>query len=121
MGTAALSLENLLAPISADNPAGEDITLAPEWPAINEARRKDKVLGRQNADWPLIQQLVGEALAHKSKDLRLAVWLTEANVRLHGFAGLRDSLQLLRGLIVNYWDSDRKSTRLNSSHLVISS
>src|ERR1017187_9023940 len=105
MATAALNLENLLAPISADHPAGEDITLAPEWQAINESRRRDKVLGRQNADWPLIQQLLSQALAHKSKDLRLAVWLTEARVNLYGFAGLRDSLQLLRGLIVNYWDS----------------
>ena len=105
MATAAPNLENLLAPISADHPAGEDITLAPEWQAINESRRRDKVLGRQNADWPLIQQLLSEALAHKSKDLRLAVWLTEANVKLHGFAGLRVSLQLLRGLIANYWDS----------------
>src|ERR1035437_637536 len=105
MAAPATILEDLLAPISEDHPAGEDITVAPEWQAINEARRKDKVLGRQNADWPLIKQLLGEALAHKSKDLRLAVWLTEANLKLHGFAGLRDSLQLLRGLIVNYWDS----------------
>jgi type VI secretion system protein ImpA len=105
MATPAPTLENLLAPISAENPAGEDITLAPEWQAINEARRRDKVLGRQNADWPLIGQLISEALAHKSKDLRLAVWLIEANVKLHGFAGLRDSLQLLRALTVNYWDS----------------
>ena len=75
MATAAPNLENLLAPISEDHPAGEDITLAPEWQAINEARRRDKVLGRQNADWPLIKQLLSEALAHKSKDLRLAVWL----------------------------------------------
>src|ERR1035441_6374825 len=105
MATPALILDNLLAPISADHPAGEDISLAPEWQAINEARRRDKVLGRQNADWPLIGQLLSEALAHKSKDLRLAVWLIETKVKLHGFAGLRDSLQLLRALIVNYWDS----------------
>ncbi|MGA2723885.1 MAG: type VI secretion system protein TssA [Bryobacteraceae bacterium] len=97
-------LEDLLAPISEEHPAGEDITLAPEWQAINEARRRDKLLDRQNADWPLIRQLLSQALAHKSKDLRLAVWLTEANVKLYGFAGLRDSLQLLRGLIVNFWD-----------------
>jgi type VI secretion system protein ImpA len=105
MATPAPILENLLAPISEERPAGEDITLTPEWLAINESRRKDKLLGRQNADWPLIQQLLTQALAQKSKDLRLAVWLTEANMKLAGFAGLRDSLQVLRGLIENFWDS----------------
>ena len=104
MATPAPILEDLLTPISEEHPAGEDITLAPEWQAINEARRRDKLLDRQNADWPLIRQLLSQALAHKSKDLRLAIWLTEANVKLHGFAGLRDSLQLLRGLIMNFWD-----------------
>jgi type VI secretion system protein ImpA len=98
-------LDDLLAPISQDHPAGEDITLAPEWQAINEARRKDKVLGRQNADWPRIQQLLAESLANKSKDLRLAIWLIEANLKLLGFKGLRDGLLLLRGLLVNYWDA----------------
>src|ERR1022692_1161509 len=98
-------IESLLAPISGEHPAGEDITLAPEWETINAARHKDKVLGRQKADWPRIQKLLCDALTHKSKDLRLAVWLTEANVKQHGFAGLRDSLHLLRALIVDYWDS----------------
>ena len=42
---------------------------------------------------------------HKSKDLRLALWLTEAALRLHGFAGLRDGARLVRGLVVTYWDT----------------
>jgi hypothetical protein len=45
-----------------------------------------------------------ECLAHKAKDLRLAMWLTEASVRLHGFAGLRDSFKVLSGVITEYWD-----------------
>lgn len=105
MASPAPLLEDLLAPISEEHPAGEDITLAPEWQSINEARRKDKVFGRQNADWPLIQQLLTDALARKSKDLRLAIWLTEANMKLEGFAGVRDGLAVLRGLIEIFWDS----------------
>src|SRR5207244_4360737 len=34
----------------------------------------------------------------------LAIWLTEANTRLHGFAGLRDSLRLTAELLVRFWD-----------------
>ena len=105
MATAAPQINDLLAPISDERPAGEDIALAPEWVAISEARRRDKVDERKNSDWPLIQGLLKDALARKSKDLRLAVWLTEANIKLAGFAGLRDSARLLRGLLTQYWDS----------------
>jgi type VI secretion system protein ImpA len=104
MATAAPAIDILLTPISEERPAGDDITLAPEWMAIKEARRPDKLTERENADWPLIQQLLSDALTHKSKDLLLAVWLTEANVKVAGFAGLRESARLLYGLITQYWD-----------------
>ena len=104
MASAALPVEELLAKVSDDQPAGEDISIAPDWVAINEARRKDPLHGRENCDWPLIYQLVSAAL-HKSKDLRLAVWLTEAAMKLHGFTGLRDGAKLIRGLVETYWDT----------------
>jgi type VI secretion system protein ImpA len=72
--------------------------------AIKQARRPDPVAGRDNADWTLIQQLLRDALTRKSKDLLLAVWLTEANVKVAGFPGLRESAHLLYGLITQYWD-----------------
>ena len=104
MSAAAPIIDALLAPISDELPAGEDITLAPEWLAIKEARRSDKLLGRENADWPLIRQLLSDALKHKSKDLLLAVWLTEAKIKLEGFSGLRDGFRMLRGLLTEFWD-----------------
>jgi len=104
MASAALPVEELLKPVSEEKPAGEDITITPDWPAINEARRKDPVLGRANCDWPLIEQLIVAALG-KSKDLRLALWLTEAAIKLHGFAGLRDGAALVQGLVENFWDT----------------
>jgi type VI secretion system protein ImpA len=100
-----LPIDELLAPISEEHPAGEDISLAPEWQTINEARRKDRLLGRQNTDWPMLHEVLVDCLAHKAKDLRLAMWLTEAEVKIHGFAGLRDSFRLLSGLITNFWDT----------------
>jgi type VI secretion system protein ImpA len=104
MATPATVIDDLLAPISAELPAGEDITLAAEWTAINEARRPDPIVGRENADWPLIQRLLTDALARKSKNLVLGVWLMEASIKLSGFAGLRDSAHVLRRLILEYWD-----------------
>src|SRR6478672_9013824 len=105
MAIPPLAIDEILAPISEEHPAGEDISLAPEWTTINEARRQDKLLGRQNADWPMLHELLSACLAHKAKDLRLAMWLTEAEVKLHGFAGLRDSFKMLSGLITKFWDS----------------
>jgi type VI secretion system protein ImpA len=105
MSIPALAIEELVAPISEERPAGEDISLAPEWQTINEARRQDRLLGRQNTDWPMLHEVLVDCLAHKAKDIRLAMWLTEAEVKLHGFAGLRDSFRLLSGLITNFWDS----------------
>jgi type VI secretion system protein ImpA len=105
MSTPVLPIEELLAPISEEKPAGEDISLAPEWQTINEARRADKLTGRQNTDWRMLSDVLTDCLAHKAKDLRLGMWLTEASVKQHGFAGLRDSFKVLTGLITNFWDS----------------
>jgi len=110
---ASLAIDDLIDPISVDQPAGVDLRWAPEWDRIREARRADDSLEagqlakreRKVADWPLAQQLAMEMLRERSKDLRLAMWLTEANIKLQGFAGLRDGLRLLRQLMARYWDN----------------
>jgi type VI secretion system protein ImpA len=49
--------------------------------------------------------LATAALATSTKDLQIAVWLLEALVRWHGFAGLRDGIRLLRELQERFWPS----------------
>ena len=44
------------------------------------------------------------ALLPKSKDLRIAVYLTRAAVRTDGLAGLADGLEVLAGFVEKYWD-----------------
>lgn len=104
--------DDLLNPISADNPSGENLYYAPVYDKIKEARREedDAPQGewqrdRKVADWPLVIKLSSEALATKSKDLQLAAWLAEAMLRREGFAGFTASLALIRGLIDNFWDT----------------
>ena len=46
----------------------------------------------------------GTQILASSKDLQLALWLTEAGMKLHGFPGLRDGLRLTRELMVRYWN-----------------
>ncbi len=92
--SAVVDLNVLLAPISADNPAGEPVRYAGVYDAIQEARRADDELPMGDwkreakaADWLAVIKLSTEALVTKSKDLQLAVWLVEALVKRHGFPG----------------------------------
>jgi type VI secretion system protein ImpA len=104
--------EDLLNPIAGDNPGGENLRYAPVYDKIKEARREedDAPQGewkrdRKVADYALVIKLAGEAIAVKSKDLQLAAWLTEAALKKEGFGGLRQGLDLLRGIVENFWDT----------------
>ena len=108
-----LELEAILTPIPGDNPAGESLRYAGVYDAIGEARRADDDLPMgewargevKTADWSTVIELAIEALAARSKDLPIAVWLTEALVKQHGFAGLHDGLRLLAELQERFWDA----------------
>jgi len=90
---------DLLNPISAENPAGENLRYAPVYDKIKEARRQDDdapqgdwTYDRKVADWPLTIKLISETLATKSKDLQLVAWLAEAMLIREGVSGLREVL-----------------------------
>lgn len=103
--------EDILNPIPGANPSGENLRYAPVYDKIKEARRQDDEgpMGdwqreRKVADWTSVIKLAGEAIATKSKDIQLAVWLTEALLHKEGFSGLQSGLTLIKGLIENFWD-----------------
>src|SRR5436305_2398605 len=97
-----LNVEALLAPIPGANPAGVLVPLTTRQKfALLRKEGEVNVEGEtegevKKADWPAIVRLAQDTLTRTSKDLLVAACLTEALVKLHGFAGLRDSLQLLR-------------------------
>jgi type VI secretion system protein ImpA len=96
---------DLLTPIPGENPAGVSLRYDPVYDRIKEARRDDPLHDPPiKADWRVVVDQCSEALAKKSKDLQLAAWLTEAMLRREGFAGLRQGLELVHGLIGNFWD-----------------
>ncbi len=104
--------EGLLNPISGDNPSGKSLRYDPIYDKIREARREEEALPQgdwsreiKKADWPLVIKLATDALANKSKDLQIAVWLTEAHMHREHVAGLREGLDLLRGLMETFWDT----------------
>ena len=103
---------DLLNPIGGENPSGQNLRYAPVYDKIKEARRQDDdaaqgdwKIERKVADWPFVIKTVGETLATKSKDLQLAAWLTEALLKTQGVGGMRDGLDLLKGLSEGFWDT----------------
>jgi type VI secretion system protein ImpA len=106
-----IDVEALLAPIPGENAAGEDLKHAGLYDEIKEARRADDALGRGEwvretkvSDWGQVAALAQGALATRTKDIKVCTWMAEALVKLHGFAGLRDSLRVMRGLHERYWE-----------------
>lgn len=113
----AIDLDNLMVPISEDNPVGAELRYAPVNPKrgiswhdeIREAARENLYEQTpKQSDWPKVVQLTTKALTKLSKDWQIAAWLTEALVKHDGFdrlAGLRDGTKLMRGLMEQYWDN----------------
>jgi len=104
--------DNILDPIPGENPSGADLRYAPLYDKIKEARREDDELAqgawqreRKIADHNLAVKLAEEAIATGTKDLQLAVWLTESLLKTRGFGGLHDGLLLCSGLLLNFWDT----------------
>jgi len=104
--------DNLLNPIPGENPSGEDLRYTPIYDQIKEARREEEESEQgewkteiKKADYPLVLKLASEALASKSKDLQIAAWLTDALLRTEGFAGLKQGLELLRGIVGTFWET----------------
>ena len=106
------SADQLLDPISATSPAGEDLAFSSELDAISLARKFDDpsldqgewVTELKEADWDFVATRCAALLKDKSKDLRLAVWLAEAAAKQYHLRGLAESLRLLAGLCDDYWD-----------------
>jgi type VI secretion system protein ImpA len=107
------TIEALLNPVAAGNPAGEDLSYSTLFDQIREARRSDDPALAQGeweqtlkvAEWPRVIRLCEAAFTEQSKDLQLLSWLAEAWVRQHGISRLSDALALLNGWLARFWEN----------------
>lgn len=110
--------DNLLNPIPGPNPSGENLRYAPVskrdptyfYDKVKEARREEEDIGEysqegKKADFDLVIKMCSDALAERTKDLQVAAWLAEALLQTERFAGFVEGLNLLRGLVENFWDT----------------
>lgn len=123
-----IDLEELLRPIGGENPAGVELSVAEAGSPLlrckdawDEARKlvKEEVDRERSggidsqgqawriipkADWQTVIDQCSGILASSSKDFRVAAWLTEALLREHSAAGLKQGLQLCAGLCRDFWE-----------------
>jgi type VI secretion system ImpA family protein len=105
--------ERILNPISEEKPSGVDLRALKDWVEIRKARPNLNDLADKRdwqpanpvtTDWSTYKDMVESALCNKSKDLELGIFLTDACTRLYGFAGIRDGMWAVRGLLVGFSD-----------------
>ncbi len=102
-------IEKLLQPVSAEQPCGPDLSGDPSFdelavllkgtPEVDIGKVKEPA---EPPDWPELQEKSLKFLA-KSKHLRVGVMLCGGLSQTGGLAGFRDGLQLVRGLVEQYW------------------
>ena len=106
-----LTLDVLLKPVSAGQPAGNSLRSTTVYGAIKKARYQDDPsvpLGAweyelKRADWGQVSTLTLNGL-QQSKDMQLVAWLLEAQIHLQGFAGIAPCLFLMQQLCLQFWE-----------------
>lgn len=107
-------LEALLSPVSLENPCGlytdNSAELYSEFNALEQAAKGkpeqvmgDSVIPAVEPNWGEVQGLA-QTLLSKTKDLRVACYLTQSLIKKRGFAGLNDGLSLVSSLLGEYWE-----------------
>lgn len=107
-----MTLSELLAPIG-EQGVGESVRHNGVYLTIKEARQSDDPTlpmgvwthDLKVADWARVKTTALQALANKSKDLQLGIWLFEANLHLEGLSGIAPAAFLLQQLCEHYWDN----------------
>jgi type VI secretion system protein ImpA len=105
--------EDLLEPIAGDNPSGANLYYDKVFDQIKEARTEDADVGSsgawertpKKADHLLVIKLAGETLAKRTKDIRLAGWLIESQIKREGLSLLTPCLNLIFKLQESFWDT----------------
>ncbi len=102
-------IEQLLQPVSVELPSGPDLSNDPRFDEMErivkgkpEVEIGTVVRPAEPPDWGELKEK-SEAFLGQSKHLRVAVILCCSLLKTGGLAGFRDGLQLVKGLVEQYW------------------
>jgi len=106
-----IDTEELLSEITADAPCGEDLEYDPAFAEMEKLAQEtperqygETIIPAEPPDWRGVKQTALN-LRERTRDLRVAVYLTRALLHADGLAGFAEGLGLVAGLIERYWDS----------------
>jgi type VI secretion system ImpA family protein len=98
-------------PITADGPSDVEADRDPVYAGFRRALRGGDVasqdLGSGEGRMAELGRLIDQGRAYltrAAKDLVISAWIAEALTERAGFAGLRDGLELMRGLLADCWE-----------------
>ncbi len=102
----AADVEDLLAPVSEDSPAGDDLSYDSERQEIESAfdRSASGEGGEGDTDWRGIVSLI-EGQSARTKDLWLAGYMMRAGARMGRIDTVARGAQFLAGLLDRFWDT----------------
>lgn len=106
-------IAGLLTPVAGELPAGPSMRYDAQYLAIRAAREEEdpRLPMREwerplkKADWRIVTDNATALLRSRSKDFQVAAWLCEAWTQQHQLRGFHAAVQLLQGLVDQYWDT----------------
>ncbi len=100
-------VEELLKPVSAESPCGEDLSYDPsfgELQTLVKGKAETQFSPAEGPDWKQVHEKAAGLFA-RSKDLRTAIVLCAAALKLEGLPGFARGMDLVRGMIERNWDA----------------
>jgi type VI secretion system protein ImpA len=100
-----INVEELLKPVSADVPTGEDLSYDPELAGLQlliKGKPETQFSAAEEPDWRAIREKALD-LFKRTKDLRVAVTLCLAELKLDGLTGFAQGLEVIRGMVERSW------------------
>jgi type VI secretion system protein ImpA len=107
-----IDIDALSRPVDDSEPAGPDL----EYSAVAELDRfaagtpgtidpsTQELVGAEEPNWRKVAETATDLLG-KTKDLRVAAWLTRAELANRGLPGLADGLKLIASLLETFWET----------------
>lgn len=107
---AEFEFSRFLEEVSADQPCGENLEYDPLLleigqgaEGVQERAIGDSVAPGEAADWRSVKSKSLQAL-ERTRDIQVGVFLSRASLHIDGLEGASQGLQLVHGLLTEYWD-----------------
>lgn len=105
-----IDVATLVSALDAHAPCGEDLEYDAQFVAMEKAAEGtperqfgNTLIPAETADWRTVKSAALDLFA-RTRDLRVAAYLTRALLNTDGLPGFADGLALLEGLLAQYWE-----------------